>query len=128
MGMDARLTHTRRLVDNYAECVAFYRDSLGLEVTYGDETSGYADLDAGDTTLALFDRTEMDDVVDLYDGPPGSEVVLVFAVDDVDTAAETIVEEGGALVSEPTDREEWGIRTAHIRDPDGGLVELTESL
>jgi lactoylglutathione lyase len=126
--MDATLTHTRRLVDNYTECLVFYRDVLDLEVTHGDESSGYADLDAGEATLALFDRDEMDAVVDMYEGAPGTEVVLVFAVDSVDDAAEAVSERGAAIVTEPTDREAWGIRTAHVRDPDGGLIELAEPL
>jgi catechol 2,3-dioxygenase-like lactoylglutathione lyase family enzyme len=49
-----RLTHVRLLVGNCVRCFTFYRDALGLEVTYGDAASGYADLSAGDgSTLAL---------------------------------------------------------------------------
>lgn len=124
--MDATLTHTRRLVERYADCLAFYRDVLGFTVTFGDADSGYADLAAGEHTLALFDRAEMADTLALR--PAGDGVVLVCAVPDVDAAADEVRTAGHELVTAPTDRPDWGIRTAHVRDPDGGLVELTAPL
>jgi hypothetical protein len=31
-------------------------------------------------------------------------------------------------VGAPQDRPEWGIRVAHVRDPDGTLVEVNEPI
>ena len=54
--------------------------------------------------------------------------MLIFAVEDLNAIAERLVDHGIALVSEPSDRPEWGIRAAHLRDPDGNLIELNSPL
>ena len=35
---------------------------------------------------------------------------------------------GTAFLTDPHDRPDWGIRVAHLRDPDGNLVELSRRL
>ena len=35
---------------------------------------------------------------------------------------------GGSLITAPTDMPQWGIRTAHLRDPDGNLIEAFSHL
>ncbi|MBX6169810.1 MAG: VOC family protein [Thermobispora bispora] len=52
--------------------------------------------------------------------------MLVLTVDDVDKAAQIAAEHGGRIVAPPSPRPEWGptCRTAHLRDPDGNMVEL----
>ncbi|KAA0254227.1 MAG: hypothetical protein EDM79_20930, partial [Chloroflexi bacterium] len=35
---------------------------------------------------------------------------------------------GVTLLTEPTDHADWGIRTAHFRDPDGHLIEINQPL
>jgi catechol 2,3-dioxygenase-like lactoylglutathione lyase family enzyme len=54
--------------------------------------------------------------------------VLVFGTDDVDAAAERLRGLGVRLETDPLDRSEWGVRTLHLRDPDGHLVELNSPL
>jgi predicted enzyme related to lactoylglutathione lyase len=121
------LTNLRLLVDDYPAAFRFYRDVLGLAAVWGDETSNYADFDVGTgCRLALFERVGMADVLTL--DPPGDRVVLVFSVQDVDAATALLRETGAAVVAEPTDRPAWGIRTAHVRDPEGNLIELYSEL
>jgi catechol 2,3-dioxygenase-like lactoylglutathione lyase family enzyme len=120
---DPQSTHVRLLVEDYRACFEFYADVLGIEATFGDADSGYADFDAGgDTALALFDREEMLDAVEAGSIPgdaggdgdsPGDRVVLVFGVDPV---------------TAPMDRPEWGSRTAHVRGPAGTVIECNEPL
>jgi lactoylglutathione lyase len=50
-----------------------------------------------------------------------------FLVDDVDGAYSELIGRGATPAVPPTDRP-WGQRTAYVRDPDGHLVELAESL
>lgn len=52
--------------------------------------------------------------------------MLVLRVDDVETAAGKPTAHGAAVLTDPQDRPEWGLglRTAHLRAPDGSLVEL----
>jgi catechol 2,3-dioxygenase-like lactoylglutathione lyase family enzyme len=118
------LTHVRLLVDDYGESFRFYRDVLGLQATFGDESSGYADFDAGDgSALALFDRSEQGEVVAVREAGDGA--LLVFGVDDVDAEAERLAE---FVVAEPADRADWGIRVSYVRDPAGTLIELNQAV
>lgn len=124
-------THTRLLVPNYRECFHFYRDTLGFEVAWGDDQSGYADFRTGDTTLALFDRTAMAASVNTdsksVDADQQDEVAVIFEVGSVDEIYERLTPEV-EFVTEPHDRTGWGIRVAHFRDPGGTLLEINEPL
>jgi len=117
-----RLTHVRILVGSFSASYSFYRDGLGLPTEWPDNGS-YAEFETGgDTKLAIFPRAEMAGDVDLR--PAGDGVLLVLDMGDVDAAADDLRRRGIALVDDPHDRPEWGLRIVHIRDPDGHLVEL----
>jgi lactoylglutathione lyase len=121
-----RLTHVRLLVDDFDACLRFYRDTFGFEVSaqYGD----YAELRAGDALLALFPRTTMAEAVGFDPLAAGDRVALVFHVGDVDTALADLRERGAPVAAEPQDRPDWGLRVAHLRDPDGNLIELNHDI
>ncbi len=53
---------------------------------------------------------------------------LVIEVENVDETHAQLVEKGVEFVVGPKDMKQWGIRTAHLRDPDGTLIELASSL
>ncbi|MBA3430350.1 MAG: VOC family protein, partial [Actinobacteria bacterium] len=42
----------------------------------------------------------------------------------VDSAYEALTSRGAQFVTQPHDQEAWVIRVAHLRDPDGNLVEI----
>jgi hypothetical protein len=52
--------------------------------------------------------------------------MFVCRVTDVDAGLKLCLEHGGTLAAAAADRPEWGpgLRTAHLRDPEGHLVEL----
>ena len=118
-----KLTHVRLLVDDYGACFRFYRDVVGLPVTFGDEGGGYANFDTGDATLAVFERREQSEAVELRSAGDGALVVV--RVDDVDAEADRL---GEHVVAGPVDRADWGIRVAYVRDPAGNLIELNREL
>ena len=130
--MGLRFSHTRLLVRDYATCFRFYRDVLGLEVGFGDETSGYADFQTGEVSLAIFDRGEMAAAIGTEHLPAFAEtqdgVSLIFAVESVDAEYELLRSQGVNFIAEPHDQPDWGIRVAHFRDPDGTLIEVNHSL
>lgn len=126
-----RLTHARLLVHDYRTVFLFWRDRVGLEAVYGDEEGPYADFAAGDGTLALFDAASM--AASIGDPQPtahrgADQVVVIFAVPDVDEAYARLTSNGVVFVSPPVDRDGWGIRAAHFRDPEGNLVEVNSPL
>ena len=55
-------------------------------------------------------------------------LVFVFAVENVDAICQQLQAKGIQLTVGPTDRPDWGIRTAHLRDPDGNLIEINQPL
>ncbi|MEV6564519.1 VOC family protein [Streptomyces kronopolitis] len=56
-----------------------------------------------------------------------TRILLSLAVDDVDALLERVERLGGTVLG-PADDMPWGQRVAHIRDPDGNAVNLTQQL
>lgn len=124
-----KLTHVRLLVEDMDAVLAFYRDVMGLEVTL-EATDVYYELDAGDVILGLYRRDLMAQMIGGELGPRAQSdaVALTFAVTDVDAAASALKERGAVLVTEPMDYEIAFLRVAHVRDPEGNLVEINAPL
>lgn len=129
--MALRLHDVRLLVTEYEACFFFYRDTLGFPVTYGSEAGDYASFDARQAAVAIYRRPLMAGVVGTEALPLQAEsqdrVALHFQVDDVDQAVQALRASGVTILREPTDRPDWGARTAHFRDPDGTLIEISEA-
>lgn len=124
------LTHVRLLVDDYATCFHFYRDTLGFEVTWGDENSNYADFRFQGVTLGVFERKQMVEALgDVYakSGSREDRAALIFKVDDVEDMYEEWKRKV-TFITEPVEQKDWGIKVAHFRDPDGNLLEIYESI
>ncbi|UGT43085.1 VOC family protein [Nocardia yamanashiensis] len=123
---------TRVLVDDFATSFRFYRDVLGLPLKDDPadapraEDGPYACFAIQGNDLALFTRAYQDAAIGAphreRDGVDG--VVIVLRVADVDAAAKAAVARGAELVSEPADQPAWGMRVAHLRAPEGTLIEL----
>jgi catechol 2,3-dioxygenase-like lactoylglutathione lyase family enzyme len=130
--MDKVLTHVRLLVDNYKDCFNFYKDLLGLKVAWGNPDTRYAEFEAGGARLAIFEKSEMAKVVGTSERPTASdcqdEVVVILRVEDVDAVCSDLASRGVELVTPVQDRVDWGIRTGHLRDPDGNLIEINRPL
>ncbi|BCB02557.1 VOC family protein [Bacillus sp. KH172YL63] len=124
-----KLTHTRLLVDDYKACFIFYRDVLGFEVSWGDESSLYGQFKTGDTQLGIFERKQMADALGVEDRSDGERdsVALVFEVENVEKSY-TELKEKVSFITEPVERGDWGIKVAHFRDPAGNLIEIYESI
>ncbi|MEH2147607.1 VOC family protein [Nostoc sp.] len=130
--MKLQLTHLRLLVSNYKDSFLFYRDLLKFDVDWGDEDSGYAEFNTGYLKLGLFKKELMAEVVPRIEQPSyvvnRDKVALIFAVDNVDEVYELVKTQNAIVVTQPQDRPDWGIRTAHFRDPDGNLIEIYNNL
>lgn len=128
-----KFNQVRLLVTNFDGCFRFYRDVLALPIGFGNEGDVYADFKlGGDLTLALFARQAMAESVGTTNLPltanSQDRTVVVFGVDDLQATVARLQAHGVELVAEPTDRPEWGMRTAHFRDPDGNLLEIFVSI
>ncbi|MEJ7154473.1 VOC family protein [Staphylococcus ureilyticus] len=128
-----KLNNTRLLVLNFDDCLNFYQEVLGLKLLWGGLGGNYASLDAGDgKELGLFKKEIMADAIGTTDIPkkssPQDSVALVFEVDDLERIVREIKQRGETIIAAIQDRPLWGIRTAHLRDPDGNLIELFTEL
>jgi lactoylglutathione lyase len=116
------------IVEDLDRALGFYVDVLGLRL--GHRSGEYAQLDTGATRLALYTRSAMAKTLGISLDPPASNAPgfeVGFKVIDVDEAFNELIARGAQPVMPPTDRF-WGQRTAYVRDPDGHLVELAQSL
>ena len=124
------LTHTRLLVDNYQECFLFYRDVLGFEVSWGDETSNYADFRFNGCTLGIFERKQMVEAMGgIYSSPieKSDRTALVFKVENVEESYRALKGKVN-FITEPAEQKGWGLKVAHFRDPAGSLIEIYENI
>jgi lactoylglutathione lyase len=124
-----RLSHIRLLTHHFPEMFRFYQDAFDFRVRWGDENGPYAEFDTGTgVDIALFSRKRMADLLGTSDKPEFTRaqdpVMLVIAVDDVDFRANRLIERGATLANPPADQPDHGIRSAHLRDPDGNLIEI----
>ena len=82
----------------------------------------------GEKINAFFHRDLMAEYTEAITGVATADnldrIAIIFAVDNVDTAAEHLQSQGVILITRPEDHPLWGIRTAHFRDPDGNLIEI----
>ena len=132
-----RSFHVRLIVADFDGCFRFYRDVLGLKVTWGEEAdgsaAGYASFETADgASISINDQSVFAPVVGFETHEVGEYVkdraALIFEVDDVVAEADRLSALGIALETEPTTYPGFGIRAAHLRDPDGNLIEINERL
>ncbi|MBB5156747.1 VOC family protein [Saccharopolyspora phatthalungensis] len=86
-----------------------------------------------DTEPTFYIGLEVDDfelgLVIARDAETGTtgRVLLSFDVENVDALLERVEAVGGRVLGPPNDMP-WGQRVAHIQDPDGNAVNLTQQL
>ncbi|OIJ64714.1 VOC family protein [Streptomyces mangrovisoli] len=124
------LAQVRLLVSDFAACYRFYGEVLGLKPQSGAEGGPYEKFSpaTGSAGIALQDRSMMAEVLgELGDSATGHRSLVVLRIDDLDTYCETIAARGAEILHGPapmTDR----MRVAHLKDPEGNLVELQQWL
>jgi predicted enzyme related to lactoylglutathione lyase len=129
-----KLDNLRILTGNMPQMFAFYKDTIGLKPTWGDAESTYASFadENGKTALALFDRTEMLEALGMPDKPtpeaPRTGSLLVFEIEQVEVFYAEKAQAGASFLAEPRAMPDWGIRVAHLIDPDGNLVEIFSNM
>ena len=105
-------------VDDYDGTVDFYVNKLGFALEEGTEHASM--LRAGDFRLLVH-----------MEGPPAAPPDLAFHlhlwVDDIDADYRQLLERGVAVLEAPQDRP-WGLRTFHVKDPNGYDWEFTQEI
>ncbi|MFJ2730576.1 VOC family protein [Streptomyces collinus] len=112
------------LTADHGVLFGFYTKLFGAEQIFRVPEEGpvfYLGLRIGDTDLGLVAKEE----------DPGAgatpRILLSISVDDVDETLGRVVALGGSVRGGPNDMP-WGQRVAHILDPDGNPVNLTQPI
>lgn len=128
-----KLNNVRLMTNKFDETFAFYAKTLGFEVTWGAPGEVYAHFKApGGGELSLFSRKAMAEALGTGGLPPAAAMQDAFALIietlSVDDTYKDLSAKGVKFLTLPEDRKDWGIRTAHLRDPEGNLIELISNL
>ena len=102
--------------------LAFYTGLLGAREVMRFPDDGpvfYVGLTLGDSELGLSSDTSV------VPGDPG-RMLLSIEVPDVDALLPRVGELGGEATGGANDMP-WGQRVAHVKDPDGNVVNLTHT-
>ncbi|MEU8886479.1 VOC family protein [Streptomyces sp. NPDC048442] len=124
------LAQVRLLVSDFRACYRFYGEVLGLKPQSGFADGPYEKFSpaTGSAGIALQDRAMMAELLgELATDPAGHRSFVVLRVDDLDRYCEEITGRGAVLVHGPAPMTER-MRVAHLKDPEGNLVELQEWL
>jgi catechol 2,3-dioxygenase-like lactoylglutathione lyase family enzyme len=121
------------IVDDPDTALAFYRDTLGLELRN--------DVARGDfrwITVGAPAQPEVGIVLTNYlnGSPADGEAVAAlvakgalngvhFHTDDLDSTFENVRDAGAEIVQEPTEQP-WGTRDFALRDPSGNLIRIDQ--
>src|SRR5947209_8024413 len=133
-GMELTLRNTFLEVDDHDAALAFYRDTLGLEVRQDVATEYGRWLTVGPQA-----QPEISIVLQTagVGRPPedgqtikellakGSLSGLVFETDDVDGMFERVAASGAEVLQEPMDMP-YGVRDCAFRDPAGNMVRFNQ--
>jgi catechol 2,3-dioxygenase-like lactoylglutathione lyase family enzyme len=108
---------------------AFYVDVLGFTLGFGDSTS--AGLFLGDEMFLLVTVPSAEDMLtgQTLGTPKDQRATGLFNifVENVDETYAQLREKGVEFIVDPIDRE-WGRRTAHFKDPDGVVWEISHTI
>jgi catechol 2,3-dioxygenase-like lactoylglutathione lyase family enzyme len=131
--MNLTLSQCFVLVDDPESALAFYRDTLGLELRN--------DVARGDFRWITVGAAEQPGVAivltNYLNGSPADSDALAallakgalngvhFHTDDLDAAFEKLRASSAEIVQEPTDQP-WGTRDLAVRDPSGNLVRIDQ--
>ena len=131
--MDLTLSTCFVIVHDPDQALAFYRDTLGLELRTDVANEGFRWVTVGAaaqpgvgivlTNYLNGSPADGDAVTALV--AKGALNGVHFHTDDLDGTFEKVSASGAEIVQEPTDQP-WGTRDFAVRDPSGNLVRIDQ--
>jgi catechol 2,3-dioxygenase-like lactoylglutathione lyase family enzyme len=131
--MDLTLSTCFVLVHDPDLALAFYRDTLGLELRNDVANEGFRWLTVGaaaqpDVAIVLTNYLNGSPAdIDALEGllAKGALNGVHFRTHDLDSAFEKVRASGAEIVQEPTEQF-WGTRDFAVRDPSGNMVRVDQ--
>jgi lactoylglutathione lyase len=115
-------------VQDLPRMVAFYRDGLGIDITW-DGQGPYAEFKHAGIRFSMYARAELPGLLGQAPTyPAGLNGTFELALDlprfeDVDGEYARVVQAGAQPVYAPR-LEPWGMRSSMVADPEGNLIEI----
>lgn len=128
-----KFSNIRLLVNDFDRSFTFYNDILGLTCSWGKPGDNYASFDLGiPSGLALFKADLMSQAIDNSSAIKNEilqdKSAIIIEVENINETFENLKGKGVVFLTEPKDMSAWGIRVAHLRDPENNLIELFSEL
>lgn len=123
-----KLSNVRLLTNDFQKSVTFYRDTMDFMIgTYAEEMQ-FASFKTGDAKIEIFARTQISEIIGEKNLPidvkSQTKILLCFEVEKIDEVCAGLKKKGVTFINEPHDQKDWDARVAHLRDPDGNVIEL----
>jgi catechol 2,3-dioxygenase-like lactoylglutathione lyase family enzyme len=132
-GMELSLSTCFVVVNDPDEALAFYRDTLGLEVRNDVANDGSRWITVGSPSQPSVNIV----LTNYLDGSPADREAVAalvakgalngvnFSTANVDETFEKVRAAGAEIIQEPTDQF-WGTRDFAVRDPSGNMVRIDQ--
>jgi catechol 2,3-dioxygenase-like lactoylglutathione lyase family enzyme len=134
--MSFQLSHAFINVHDQDAALAFYRDTLGMEVTNDVDfdglrwltvrAKGQPDVEIMLEPVAMGRSAEDADALRVLLAK-GAVTGVIFRVDDVDELFERVRVAGYEVLQEPVDQG-YGVRDCAFRDPSGNMVRFSQPM
>ncbi len=128
-----KINHIGIAVENIAEVVDFYRNTLGIEVSgeevVADQKVKVAFIQVGESRIELLEPTAEDSPLRKFIDNKGSGMHhIAFDVKDIDGELQRLKQQGLRLIDESarTGAHQTRIAFIHPKESKGVLIELTE--
>ncbi|MGO4852711.1 VOC family protein [Phaeovulum sp. W22_SRMD_FR3] len=126
-----KLGYTMIYGTDMPKTIAFYEAAFGLAPRFIHESSLYAEMETGETTLAFagIEAAEMNGLALMPNRPerPAAAWDICFVTDDVACAYNRELSAGCRPVS-ATCIKPWGQIVSYVRDLDGCIVEIASPI
>ncbi|MGW6980863.1 VOC family protein [Streptomyces sp. NPDC054932] len=134
--MDINLSQCFIAVDDHDKAIAFYRDTLGLEVRNDVGFEGMRWVTVGSPAQPDVEIVLEPPLADPGASPADRQAMaellakgmlrgVIFSTDDVDATFERIRAAGAEVVQEPVDQP-YGVRDCAFRDPAGNMIRFNQ--
>ena len=117
-----KIQYVNLYVSELERSMAFFRDSLGVEVQYSDAKFGYASLNAGPIRMGL---AQVDSEDKDQRALVGRQTGIGFATADLGRTHQELAGKGIHFPMKPA-KQPWGAMMAMFEDPDGNVFYLDE--
>ena len=129
--MTLQFRYTGLFVPDVPKTVTFYQEAFGFDLRYMHPSSGYAELETGDTLLCFVGdgfieaASLIGDLRYVPNTPDGTAAAsqVAFVTDDIEGDWNRAIAAGATVVKAP-EAKPWGQTTGYLRDCNGMIVEL----